>query len=75
MSFTTEFKKLREAIGTQKEVSELLDIHSNSVSEFEIGKRIPIASKQRAYLQIMSDKVIEIAQSEVMRKRSIQGIV
>ena len=75
MSFTEEFKKLRDAIGTQKEVSELLGVHVNTVSGFEIGKRIPGSSKQRAHLEVMSEALLEISQAELMRKRRLNGII
>ncbi len=75
MDFCENFKKLRTRIGTQEYAADLLKISMCSVSQFERGYRTPPPHKQRLFLKILGDKVLDIAQSEIMRKRQLEGII
>ena len=75
MEFSVEFKKLREAVGTQQEVADILGLHVTTISQFERQLSVPPEHRQRRYLQILSDRLIDFAQAEIMRRRKLEGII
>ena len=75
MSFIEEFRKMRVRIGTQEDVSDLLKISVSSVSQIEREFRVPPEHKQREFLNVLGEKVLELSQAELMRKRRLNGII
>ena len=75
MKFSEELKKIREYVGDQIDVAPMIGINITTLSLYETGKRIPKVHRQREILEILGDKVLELSQSELMRKRRLNGII